>query len=309
MEKVGGNMDLYYQGVKLDVVVVDYKIDDNMGGKCDSVSVIFSDIKHECRTWDFKKNDIIEMIEYPFSSGKMFVDGYSCSNGYYSIKALSIKKKFKTKKSKVWENVRFLDLAKDLLKDCELDLETYGLNDYLYTRVDQLEENNIEFLNYRCKLEGYNLKITDGKAVIVSEEFLEKQDTVLTVTPADFKDKYEFECTSNKVFGGCEISSFSKEFIKGSYIYDNTLEVLKVNDIVVYNIEEANRFSKNILRSYNKKETTGYFYIEKNNNIAAGNNIKIEDLALFSGKYIIENLYSASSGKTKLKVRKVLEGY
>ena len=164
-------------------------------------------------------------------------------------------------------------------------------------------------MNYRCKLEGYNLKITDGKAVIVSEEYLEKQDIALTITPYEFKDDYEFDCTSNKVFGGCELNSFSKEFIKGSFIYDNTLELLKINNIVAYSIEEANRFSKNILRSYNKKETTGYFSIEKNNNIAAGNTIKIDKLDLFSGKYIIENLYSTANGKTKLKVRKVLEGY
>ncbi|WP_243429388.1 phage late control D family protein [Clostridium botulinum] len=301
-------MDLYYEGVKLEVVINNYKIDDYMGGKCDSVSVTFADIKHECREWNFKKNDVVEIVEYPFSSGKMFVDGYSCSNGYYTVKALSIKKKFKNKKSKVWENVRFLDLAKDLVRDSDLELETYGINDYLYSRVDQIEKNDIEFLNYRCKLEGYNLKITDCKAVIVSEEYLEKQNTILTVTPADFKDKYEFECTSNNVFGGCELSSFSKEFIKGSFIHDDSLEILKISNIVVYSIEEANRFSKNILRSYNKKETTGYFSIEKNNTIAAGNTIEIK-LDLFSGKYIIENLFSTGNGKTKLKVRKVLEGY
>ncbi|NFG24848.1 hypothetical protein FDF11_13380 [Clostridium botulinum] len=309
MEKVGYCMELYYEGIKLNVVINDYKINDNMGGKCDSISVTFADIKHECRKWDFKKNDIIEIVEYPFSSGKMFVDGYSSSNGYYTIEALSIKKKFKTKNTKPWENVRFLDLAKDLIKDHGLHLETYGVENYLYTRVDEIEQNDIEFLDYRCKLEGYNLKITDGKAVIVSEEYLEKQDTILTVSSNEFIDKYEFECTSNKVFGGCEISSFSGSYIKGNYIIDDTLELLKINNITVYNIEEANRFAKNILRSYNKKETTGYFFINKNNNIAAGNTIKVDNLALFNGKYIIENLYSTFNGKTKLKVRKVLEGY
>lgn len=309
MEKIGDYMDLYYEGVKLEVVINNYKLDDNMGGKCDSVAVTFADIKHECREWKFKKNDVIEIVEYPFSTGKMFVDGYSCSNGYYTIKALSIKKKFKSKKSKVWENVRFLDLAKDLVRDSGLDLEFYGIENYFYTRVDQIEVNDIEFLNYRCKLEGYNLKITDCKAVIVSEDYLEKQTPILTISPSDFKGEYEFKCTSNNIFGGCELSSFSNNFIKGSYIKNSTLEILKIKDIVVYSTDEANRFSKNILRSYNKKETTGYFSIEKNNNIAAGNTIEINALALFNGKYIIENLYSTSNGKSKLKVRKVLEGY
>lgn len=302
-------MKLIYEGVSLDVIIKNYKINDGMGGRCDSVSVTFADIKHECRKWDFKKNDVIELIEEPFSSGKMFIDGFSCSDGDYTITALSIKKSFKTKNTHTWENVRFLDLAKDLIKNHGLELETYGIDNFKYSRVDQLKRNDIEFLNYRCMLEGYNLKITDGKAVIVSESYLEQQNTVLDIESSQFIGKYNFYCSSNHIYGGCEVSSFSNEYISGSYVHDKTLEILRIKDIPLFSIEEANRFAKNILRSYNKKECTGHFCINKNTNIAAGCTLNIKNLDLFNGKYIIENLFQTTDGKTKLDVRKVLEGY
>lgn len=302
-------MELIYDGVALDVVIKDYKINDGMGGKADSIEVKFADIKHECRKWKFKKNDIIEMVEKPFTTGKMFVDGFSCSNGEYTIIALSVKKSSKTKQTKTWEKVEFLDLARDLVEVHGYELETYGVDNFRYQRVDQIKRNNLEFLNYRCILEGYNLKITDGKAIVISEKYLENQDTVLTLEPSQFIDNYYFNCTSNKVFGGCEISSFSNGYVEGKYIIDSSLEVLRIKDIPVFSIEEANRFAKNILRSYNKKEFTGTFSINKNNKIAAGCTINIENLDLFSGKYIIENLFETFDGKTKLNVRRVLEGY
>ena len=300
-------MELIYEGVTLDVVIKDYKINDGMGGKADSIEVKFADIKHECRKWQFKKNDCIELIEKPFTTGKMFVDGFSCSNGDYTIVALSIKKSIKTKQTKTWERIEFLDLAEDLIESHGLKLETYGVENFRYQRVDQVKRNNIEFLNYRCILEGYNLKITDGKAVIVSEKYLEEQEPILIIEPDQFIGNYNFNCTSNRVFGGCEVSSFSNGNIIGKYVIDSSLEILRIKDIPVFSIEEANRFSKNILRSYNKKELTGSFSINKNNKIAAGCTLRIESLDLFNGKYIIENMFKGFDGKTKLNVRRVLE--
>ena len=158
-------------------------------------------------------------------------------------------------------------------------------------------------------LEGYNLKITDGKAVIVSESYLENQKTVADINPTQFIGKYDFKCTSNNVYGGCEVSSFSQNYINGRFIVDDSLEVLRIKDIPISSLEEANRFAKNILRAYNKKEVVGSFSINKNPNLAAGCTLNIEELAQFNGKYIIENLFATFDGKTKLKVRRVLEGY
>ena len=304
-------MKVIYENTEINLQVSDCKVIDNMGGKADSLAITFADIKNECRKWEFKKNHIIEVIEEPFSTGKMYVDEFGCGVGTYSIRALSIKKKVKTKFTRTWENVRFLELVNDLIKDEGLKLETYGtIENYEYARVDQIEKNNIEFLNERCILEGYNLKICDGKAIIVSEMFLEQQEESLILNPSGFVGKYSFNCTSKDIYGGCEISYASTKFIKGSYILNQDDELLKLRNIMVSSSYEADRFAKNILRSYNKYEVTGTFYLNKNTNIAAGVTLKIENLDSFNGKYIIDRVYQdLILGKTKVIVRKVLEGF
>ncbi|WP_243156124.1 hypothetical protein [Clostridium sp. C2-6-12] len=300
---------IIYENTKIDINVSGCEVIDNMGGKADSLAITFADIKNECRKWEFKKNHIVEVIEEPFSTGKMYVDEFGCGGGIYTIKALSIKKKAKTKRTRTWENVKFSTLINDLAKEIDLQIETYGaVKDFEYSRVDQIEKNNIEFLNERCQLEGYNLKICDGKAIIVSEEFLNTQKEALTLNPTEFLGKYSFNSTSKNIYGGCELSYSSSKIIKSKFIRDNYGEVLKINNLLVNDSYEGERFAKNILNSYNKYETIGNFYLNKNTNIAAGVKVKIERLDYFNGDYIIDRVYQELvQGKTKVKVRKVLE--
>lgn len=304
-------MKVIYENTEINVQVSECIIVDNMGGKADSLAITFADIKNECRKWEFKKNHVVEVIEPPFSTGKMYVDEFGCGPGTYTLRALSTRKKFKTKFTRTWENVRFLALANDLLKEEGLKLETYGvIQNYEYTRVDQIEKNNIDFLNERCILEGYNLKICDEKAVIIAETFLEQQKENVYFNPSMFVGKYEFKCTSKYIYSGCEISYNSRKYIKGIYISNNNGELLKLRNIEVSNSYEADRFAKNILKFHNKYERMGTFYLNKNTNIAAGITVKIQGLDLFDGKYIIERVYQELiQGKTKVTVRKVLEEF
>lgn len=303
-------MQVIYEKTEIDLQISSCKIIDNIKGKADSLAISFADIKRECRKWEFAKNHVIEIVDSPFSTGSMYVDGFECSNGNYNVNAISIKKNYKTKKTRTWENVNFLDLAKDLVTEIGLTLETYGVSDFQYERVDQVERNNIEFLRSRCILEGCVLKISNGKALIISEDYLKNQSSVLTLNPSLFLGKYKFKCTSNNIYGGCEVSSFSKDFIKGSFIYDSAGEVIQIKDINISSLGEGNRFAKNILKSFNKNEITGMVTIVKNTNIAAGSAITIEDLDLYNGKYIIEDImHDLIDNKSNLTVRRVLEGY
>lgn len=304
-------MKVIYENTEINVQVSNCEIIDNMGGKADSLAITFADIKNECRKWDFKKNHVVEVIEEPFSTGKMYVDEFGCGPGTYTIRALSTSKKGKTKFTRTWENVRFFALVNDLLKEECLKLETYGtIQNYEYVRVDQIEKNNIDFLNERCVLEGYNLKICDGKAIIVSEVFLEQQKESLTLNPSMFIGKYNFNCTSKGIYSGCEIFYRSQKLIKGKYILSQQGELLKLRNVMVSSSYEADRFAKNILKSYNKDEITGTFYLNKNTSIAAGVTLKIENLDSFNGKYIIDRVYqNLIQGQTKVKVRRILEDF
>lgn len=300
-------MKLIYEGVEINLKILECKITDNIGDKADSIIISFADSELKYRQWNFKKNDCIEVIDGLFSTGKMYIDDFGCSNGKYTIKALSIKKKIKTKNTRAWENVRFLDLAKDLVKEEGLNLKTYGIENYIYERVDKDKRNNIDFLNFRCMLEGYNLKISNNEALIISETFLEEQIEEIIIYKEDMINKYDFKTTSNNIISGCEIIYNSDFLVKGRYINRKfNGEILKINDIQTYNIVEANRFCKNIFKKYNKYETIGKFTIKKNTNISAGNTIKILDLELFNGKYIIEKvIHDLVNNQSRINVRKV----
>lgn len=299
-------MKVIYEGTEVKLEISNCKITDNMGGKADSLTISFADIKNECRQWEFKKNHVIEVIEDKFSTGKMYVNEFECRKGKYTVRAVSMKKKAKTIKNRIWEKVNFLDIANDIAKEEDLQLETYGVNDFQYERVEQIEKNNMDFLNYRCILEGYNLKISNRKILIVSEKFLTEQSPVQILNNSNFIGDYNFKSISNHIYGGCEVSSFFKNNLKGSYMKNNDEEILRVKNISCGSLGESNRFAKNILQNTNKYETTGSFYIENNFDIAAGTSINIEELGTFNGKYIIESIiYDLLNGKSKLFVRKV----
>ena len=304
-------MDLIYENKKIDLNISKCIITDNIQCKADTITVSFADNKNECRTWDFKKGHSIIIKDGGYSTGRMFVDSYGFNDGIYTIKALSIKKKYKTIKNRSWENITFKELAEDIANDLKLKLEMYGVNDTIYKRVEQVELNNLQFLKNRCILEGYILKVTDEKVVIISEEFLEQQKSVRNLSVSDFRGKPKFECNSSLTYGGCEIIWNEDVLIKGEYLLEESNDsILKVIDTPVYYISEAQRYSKNILRYYNKNEITGTFIIDKDTGIAAGSTLNINGIALFNGKYVIDKLItSILDGQTKVHVRKVLEGY
>lgn len=300
-------MQLKYNGVEIFLNVEECRIKDNMGGKVDSLTISFADIKGECRKWQFEKGDIIEAIDRDFSTGLMYVDEFYLRKGKFIVKALSLRKKIKSKKNRSWENVNFLDFARDIANENELVLEIYGVDNFRYSIVAQINQNDIEFLNHRCNLEGLNLKISNGKLIIVSESFLINQSKSLTLDKTDFLGDYKFKCTSNGIYGGCEITSFSRAFIRGSYKINDVDPVLKINDIAVNSLAEANRFSKNITVSANKYEITGEFVIRSDVDITAGNLIYI-NLDNFTGFYVIESVIrNMLNSKLNIVARKVVK--
>ncbi|VDG74441.1 Uncharacterised protein [Clostridium carnis] len=66
-----------------------------MGGKADSLTISFADIKNECRQWEFKKNHIIEIIEGKFSTGKMYVNEFDVEKENIPLEQYLYRRKLK----------------------------------------------------------------------------------------------------------------------------------------------------------------------------------------------------------------------
>ncbi|MGE5631704.1 MAG: phage late control D family protein [Caulobacteraceae bacterium] len=304
-------MQLIYEGkdVTADVEIKKADITDNAGGIADSVELWFNDPHDLWSQWKPQKNDTLEINEDGFSSGLMYVDELKQKRGYYIVKALSIPQEAKTDFTKAWENVRLLELADEKAVKHGFQLITYGVEDNLYERVDQVHEADFVHLSKRCILEGCMLKLTSKKVVIYNERYMEAQLPEKIIYKDQFDGDYDFTATSTGIYSLCSITYGN---IKAMYKPANgpVGPELKINDIYITSQGEGERFAKNILRSNNKNETSGYFTIQKDSGIAAGNMIELPDIGISPGAFFCTQVvHKLADGKTFIKVRKPLEEY
>jgi hypothetical protein len=100
------------------------------------------------------------------------------------------------------------------------------------------------------------------------------------------------------------------EYIEGEFTAADITGPTLVRRLYVSNKAEANRWAKGILRSTNKYMITGTMSINLNTNYAAGTTIQVADTGMFDGVYFIDSLvHDLINNRTKLKLRKPLEGY
>lgn len=304
-------MQVIYENSDITSLVNINKADftDNAGGIADSLDIQFGDPEGVWSKWKPKRNDKVQISQGSFKSGLMFIDELEQQRGMFKIRALSIPQEAKSCNTKGWEAVRFLELASELASRYGFQLQTYGTTNYLYDRVDQFEKADFEFLSDRCLLEGYLLKITDSKVVIYSEAYMEGMQEVKTINLQQFDGAYNFKDTSTGIYNSCTINYGS---IKCEYkpAAAPIGPVLSYKDIYIASQGEGERYAKNLLRAYNKNESTGRCTIELDTALAAGNSINIKGVGLADGKYFCSQIvHKLMDKKTNLKLRKPLEGY
>jgi hypothetical protein len=286
---------------------------DNAGGVADKTELVFADAESLWSKWKPAKGHKLIIKNQGFSSGLMYVDEWYQSRGLFRLKAISTPLSSKTTKTRSWENIRFLKLASDIAQNQGLTLQTFNITDWLYERADQVDKTDLEFLNERCILEGYCLKITDGKAVIYNEALQENESPVKTIYRSSFIGDYDFHSISNGLYSGCIVRHMTEkgELIKHEFmpVAAPCGPVLK-KDIPLNNQGEAERYAKGFLRYSNKHETVGLIKIKLDMNIAAGNMVRIADVGMADGNYFIDRIIpKLTSDISILNLRKPLEGY
>jgi hypothetical protein len=308
-------MELIYKGVGITdkVNIMSSDIYDISGGKADSAELMLSDPVKSWREWNPQKGDEFEIKHKGFRSGTMYVFFIHDNAGTFIIKGRSIPSKAKTPHNRSWEKIKFIDIAGDIANDYGFSLEKYGVSDWLYNRVDQLEIPDFKFLHERCIMESCCLKIHNKKIIIYSEPYIESLDPILTLAHDDLIEAPVFTTISEGLFSACSVKYTDPSNKLADYIFSpNTAPdgpILKIPKRLT-NLMEAERFTRGWLRSANKWETYGEIKIQQNLTVAAGNNITLSGFGSFSGKYFV---YECSQfllgGKTVLNIRKVLEGY
>jgi len=303
-------MQLIYEGQDITGAVEIKKADivDNAGGMADSLELWFDDPQGFWSQWKPQKNHKVRLKESGFDSGLMYVDELEQQRGLFIIRALSVPQEAKTDNTKAWESVRFMELATEISGKYGFGLQIYGVQNHLYDRVDQVEQADFEFLAWRCLLEGYSLKITDGKVIIFAERYMESQAPVKTIYKEQLDGDYSFRSKSTEIYGACRISygNISYEFRP----LGTSGPTLKITDIYVSSQGEAERFSQSLLRSKNKYAQLGYCTIELDPGLAAGNMIQIQGVGMADGKHLCWQVIHRLVGKkTFLRLRRPVEGY
>ena len=135
-------MNLYYNGVDIyGDVSVNYCVHEMFAEKqADTLVIRFNDTKGTWSKWQPAEGDTVQFKEGASDTGKMFVHSMKPENGLFTIRAMSMPKSGKTKKSKSWEGVRFLQLAneKSRANIPELRLHGSGLPVYQTGQRDRL---------------------------------------------------------------------------------------------------------------------------------------------------------------------------
>lgn len=309
-------MQILYNGVDIssDVNLINDELIDNAGGIPDSISLTFSDNSGLWSQWNPQKNDNLEVKEGSFSTGKTYIDDIGQSLSVFTLKALSIPQPAKTCRTQGWDNVRLMQIVNQIAARYGFAVKSYGITDYLYERVDQIQQPDFEFLAYRCMLEGYAIKIHDKTIIIYQESMFELQpvdlkNSVIPVTKiiGDFK----YRDKSTDIYQTVEVRSQTRAgYILGKFtapgIYGPTLPQI----IYCSSQTEADRFARNIARYYNKLMQTMKFDTDINTGWAAATNLQVNDTGISAGKYFAHRvIHSIMKNKTRLILRRPLEGY
>lgn len=303
-------MNFIYEGKDITNYIDIKKADiiENSGIMFDNLLAYVNNSANEWSQWKPKKNDRLEFKNNGFTSGNMYIDEIEQQRALITLKALPIKQKDKQTNTKIWEEIRLIELLNEFASKHGLTLKTYNLENYKYFKVNQINLTDFSFLYSRCALEGYILKISNGEMIVYNEKYTESQSSGVSIDASEVDGDFIYKDKSDEIYGRCNI-------ISGNINYTFTAPktygpTLNIRGILVNDLAEAERFSRNLLRNKNKFEKILRLSIKLNTCITAGNTVEIKNFGLPDGNYYIyQAIHKLTENTTKLKLRKVLEEY
>jgi len=305
-------MKLIYNGTDItgQVDIIQASSWDPAGNMSDRCEVELSDTSGLWHEWKPQKGDQIEIDLEGYSTGSMNIDQIKSRLHAIVLDAVSLKSESKTKATKAWEKSKFKQIAFDLTSKAGFKCDFIGIEDFLYERVDQVDEEPLVLLDRLCTREGYRMKITKGIIYIYDERSFEASAPVKTFESHELLS-LEYKDKSDGLFKSCTVSSLDLSGIKATTSSTNILvgSILKIKE-VVSNLDEALRFAKNYLRNVNKFEKTATVRLRYTPGIAGGNTFVLNGCGVADGKYFVEiATHEFTEKETVLTVRKVLGEY
>lgn len=260
-------------------------------------------------------------------TGAFTLDKVDCSGPPSVVKISATSLPFtsqirQTKKTKGWEQYYLSGIAKEMASSNGMTCMFLANEDPFYSRVEQYQCSDIEFLKQLCHDAGCSLKATNKSIVIFDQADYESKAAVKTIRKGDGSyTKYKLSMgTADTQYQACRV--FYNNPATGSCIeataYDDSYDSKKSDNQTleicrrVSSIGEAKSLAEKNLRLHNKYARTIQFTFDGDPAILAGLNINLVSWGSWDGKYIItqaKHTVGSSGYQTTATARAVLEGY
>jgi len=322
---------LFYNGVDIyHDVSLNYCVHEMYAEKqADTLVLCFNDTKGIWSRWNPADGDVLRFVEGADDTGKMFLHSMKPENGLFTIRAMTMPKSGAVRKSKSWAGVRFLQLGKEIAANHGLAFQNFGCTDQVYPYLRQEGETDFSLLSRLCTLEGCQMLIYDGKLLVYSEQYIERQ-AVAGMLEVDQNGNFTYQDNRSACFGSCEVTagSFSGTFTASN---EKSASVLRAKCIAEAQLRapglptsqdcttlmcnsnaEAARFAKGLLRNVNKYGHTGQFSKALLTGYAAASLLwlKTDKASAWDGPVFVYKVrHDFVGNKSTLYFRDMLEGY
>ena len=302
---------LFYKGVDItnDVSINLCWHDMYASGRSDTVQIRLNDANNLWDVWAPAVGDEIRADYGTISTGTMFISRVIPQNGTFDIFAQSAPASGFTPQNKTWQQVRLLQLGQEIAERNGLSFASYGVEDRLYSYIQQLNQSDFAFLSHRARLEGCSFQIYNKTLVLYSEPYMESlvpTETIEITADGDYKYTDRRFCQ----YGSCEVVG---GMYSGMFTANNAGRIYRPTNVGnVGSNQEAERFAKNLLRSVNKDCCSGFVRSHVLPGYAAASTITLSNprAASWDGTVFIEHIRNDyGKGKSKIFFRRPLEGY
>ena len=313
----------------------DWSYTDNLSGQADDLQITLEDRQQlwvndwfpdlgaklkatiKRRNWrDDGKED-----ELPLGSFEIDEIESSYPPSEVKIKALSVFQSTALKgenKNRAWEKTKLSVISRDVASGAALTLYYDVQEDPEYDRMEQIEQQDLPFLQKLCHDAGLALKVSDSQIVIFDEAKYEQQASVLTIDRLMFPIKrHSGRATINDTYCKCRLKYRSP---KGKRNYDYTFtppnppptqRVLILRERFD-SLNEAERRAKKALREKNSQAWQYSMTVLADLRVLASMVVTLKNFGKFDGNWIITQATHSQSGsgyETGLQLRRCLEGY
>lgn len=279
-------------------------------GQSDTLNMRMNDVRNLWDSWGPAVGDEIRIDYGTISTGTMFISSVKPRNGYYDIVAYSAPRTGFDVQHKAWQQVRLLQIGKEIAARNGLAFSSYGVTDRLYAYILQDGQSDFAFLHHRAMLEGCAFLVYDKRLVLYSEAYME------SVTPSEKLEisvagQYRYQDRSAEMYGSCVVESglYSGEFA----VSNGSARVYRPKVIEgIGGADEAKRFAKGILRSVNKECRGGFVRADVLTGYAAASVIELYNprASSWDGPVFLHHVRNDyGKGTSKIFFRRLLEGY